>query len=63
LSVLTFIGDYHPPAILAAIAHDPDRGAYRATSRRAGLLKAETYAQGYPIVFDEMGVSRLRRDV
>jgi len=63
LSVLTFIGDYHPPATLAAIARDPDRGAYQVTSRRAGLLTAKTYAQGYPIVFDETGGSRLRRDV
>ena len=61
--ILTFVGGYRPPPVLAAIARDPDRGAYPSTSRRAGLLTAGTYAQGYPIVFDETGGSRLRRDV
>lgn len=63
LSVVTFCGGYRPPEILAAIARNPDRGAYQVTSRRAGMLATDNCSQGYPIMFDETGGSRLRRDV
>ncbi len=53
---------YRPPEILSAIAHDPNRGCYLATSRRAGML-ADGNKQGWPIIFDESGGSCLRRDV
>lgn len=59
--IFTFIGGYRPPPILAAIARNPDRGAYRVTSRRAAMITGETGSQ--QIVFDETGGSHLRRDV
>ena len=65
---------YRAPEILAAIAHDENRGSYLATSRRAmmapdnieELMKAQknTNNKTYDtIVFDEKGNGHFRRDV
>lgn len=62
LSLVPFVtSSYRPPAILSAIARDPNRGCYLATSRRAAML---IKANGKEVIgFDAKGDSHFRRDV
>ncbi|MEI6235808.1 MAG: hypothetical protein WCT04_22360 [Planctomycetota bacterium] len=55
------MSSYRPPEILRAIASDPKRGPYQATSRRALMIDAKSDTGG--IVFDEKGDGHFRRDV
>ena len=68
-----YTSSYRPPAIVTAIAHDPNRGCYLATSRRPGMTGGkgievtQTSYRGSVkdtrIIVDKNGDSHLRRDV
>jgi len=55
------MSDYRPPEILRAIASDPKRGPYQATSRRALMIEAKK--DPGLIIFDEKADGHFRRDV
>ncbi len=64
LGLLPFlISSYRPPEILRAIAHNPNRGAYQTTSRRALMIESEEKEKSGVIVFDKNGNGHFRRDV
>ncbi len=64
LGYLPFIySSYRPPEILRAIARDPKRGPYLATSRRAVMIASRDQDKSGVIVFDENGDGHFRRDV
>jgi len=54
---------YRTPEILAAIAHDPNRGSYMSTSRRAMMKPDDKTKVKDTIIFDPHGDSHFRRDV
>jgi len=57
------LSSYRPPEILQAIAHNPNRGAYQTTSRRALMIQSEAKEAEGVIVFDKNGDGHFRRDV
>jgi hypothetical protein len=57
------ISSYRPPEILRAIAHNPNRGSYQTTSRRALMIESEDKEKSGVIVFDKNGDGHFRRDV
>lgn len=62
LGMLPFLlSSYRPPAILRALARDPNRGSYLSTSRRALMIPSEE--ESGVIVFDEHNNGHFRRDV
>jgi hypothetical protein len=61
--LMFILSSYRPPEILRAIAHDPKRGPYLATSRRALLIESEEKEKLGVIVFDKNGDGHFRRDV
>ena len=64
IGLLPFIfSSYRPPEILRAIAHDPNRGSYQTTSRRALMIESEEREKSGVIVFDKSGDGHFRRDV
>jgi|UniRef100_UPI0037847683 hypothetical protein len=64
LGLLPFLlSSYRPPEILRAIAHDPKRGSYQTTSRRALMIESEEREKSGVIVFDKNGDGHFRRDV
>lgn len=64
LGLLTFLlSSYRPPEILRAIAHNPERGSYQTTSRRALMIESEEKEKSGIIVFDKNGDGHFRRDV
>lgn len=64
IGLLPFIfSSYRPPEILRAIAHDPNRGSYQTTSRRALMIESEEREKSGVIVFDKNGDGHFRRDV
>ena len=64
LGLLPFLlSSYRPPEILRAIAHDPNRGSYQTTSRRALMIESEEKEKSGVIVFDKNGDGHFRRDV
>jgi hypothetical protein len=64
IGLLPFLlSSYRPPEILRAIAHNPERGSYQTTSRRALMIESEEKEKSGVIVFDKNGDSHFRRDV
>lgn len=64
IGLLPFLlSSYRPPEILRAIAHDPKRGSYQTTSRRALMIESEEKEKSGVIVFDKSGDGHFRRDV
>ena len=61
--LMFILSSYRPPEILRAIAHDPKRGPYLATSRRALLIESDEKEKSGVIVFDKNGDGHFRRDV
>ena len=64
IGLLPFLlSSYRPPEIIRAIAHDPNRGSYQTTSRRALMIEGEEKEKSGVIVFDKNGDGHFRRDV
>lgn len=64
IGLLPFLlSSYRPPEIIRAIAHDPNRGSYQTTSRRALMIESEEKEKSGVIVFDKNGDGHFRRDV
>ena len=64
LGLLPFLmSSYRPPEILRAITHNPNRGVYQTTSRRAVMIQSEDKEAEGVIVFDKKGDGHFRRDV
>ena len=57
--VSALVSPYRPPEIVTAIASNPARGEYLATSRRCGMVESAMSSKG---VFGERNNSHLRRD-
>lgn len=64
IGLLPFLlSSYRPPEILRVIAHNPERGSYQNTSRRALMIESEDKEKSGVIVFDKNGDGHFRRDV
>ena len=64
IGLLPFLfSSYRPPEMLRALAHNPNRGSYQTTSRRALMIESEEKEKAGVIVFDKNGDGHFRRDV